>query len=458
MYSKLVATSLLLIWPATAHAATARFSVRANGAAWTCTDASTPDVAAGLTVQVLINGAPDQAQVALKVTYQKTSGAAATEAALPHAKAQTWQFVDAGAKPPVGSAVTISGTIAGAPLSCAGKILAPPAEPSGDLKKEDPAPTKARYAELDPKASDWLHSTTGQLALRELERRLVNEFPSLSGDRVAFLKHLPSGAPAFPFPTSVSERQAVQIVSVLNRRNFTSVELTLTNCARAQRERIKGDFGVLAANPQAADTDPDFGLLPIGTLIQCGPESLAYTITSGPAADEKGEARSHTARLDVRPVYHLAATAFLGFDRTQRSTFPVQNGTVGEVTDRIGTDFLIGATWYPFGTDYGDMRWRNRLINPFVAVKPGSPKDDFVVGNAFTVTGGVSLAIGAAFHRLERPDGIDVGAPFTGDGEVKTIKHWSDAGLYVGIAIDTNVLTALKKTQGDAAKAKTGGN
>jgi len=452
MRLKIVAISLLVMgFAAIASASTFSFRATKKGAAWTCASATKPDGTPGVAIQLLIDGGPaDQTQVVLKATYDN-AGKPVTENLTFAAATKLWTVAAATAKPAVESEVKVDGTIEGATVTCSEKFGAPPEEKAANTEK---ALLTSRYGALDLKALDWL-GKKGAAATAELMRRLTAEYPDLKSEHVVVLKHLPSGAPAFPFPSSVSERQLIQIVSVVNRRDVGSVEVSLTKCERPQRERLKGDFGSLAANQQGTEQAPDFALLPIGPLIACGPDTMAYAVTSIPdISTAKPEPAG--ARLEVRPVYHLGATAFLGFDGVKKPTFSGKSGKVVQTDDRYGTGVLVGASWYPWGVDYGDMKWWNYFINPFAAVSLDAPKDHFVIGTTLTVTGGISIAIGGSFHHIEEPDGIAVGAAFTGDGAVPLRKSWSSKtgrGLYVGVGLDTKIFTEIKKIGGGGAKA-----
>ena len=431
------------------EAATFNFRVTKKQTAWECTDQSKPDPAReGLSINVLIDGAPDPATVVLNATY--TGGGEGKTAAVPHSTKNLWQFADKDASLDAESALVVEGTLAAAAVKCTATVAfaAPPDAKGGQL----PAPTL--FTRRDAEADAWLQSEAGIAAAALLVDRIHSEH-DIAREKIVLLRHLPSGATAFPFPSSVSEHQVMQIAIVVNLRELSSVEAAFTACERPQRERIRGDFGTFAAGPQAApELRPDFALKPIGSLFQCGPESLSYSLTVS-AEGRMEKPAPAVARLEVRPVYHLGATALFGFDLTKRPTFGVRSAVVTQTDDRIGGSLYLGATWYPWGVDYGRMRWWNHVVNPFAAVSLENMKENFVVGNAFTVTGGISLAVGAAFHRLDELDGMAAGDPFTGEGTVPTVKRWSKRGrgLFIGAAVDTNVFSALKKMGAPAAGA-----
>ena len=437
-------------------AATINFrATKKTGASWACAAANESADGSGLTIRVIVDNAPAGETVKLQAVYDN-AGASATGALTFDKPNNSYVLSAPGAAPAAGSAVTVTGNVGSETFTCAASVPAEESEGTAAAVSGRRVP-EVRYADIDFRASEWLAGPRGKAAVQQLLTTLREEFPSLKRNGIVLLRHLPSGAPAFPFASSVSEHQTIQIATVVDRRSTVgSVDVTMTACERPLRERMKGDFGSLAAKPQGIGRlEPDFALLPIGTLIQCGPDEMRYTMSVTPA-DGSAKPEPTAARLEVRPVYHVGATAFMGFDSVKKPEFSVQSGVVTRQTDAFGTGFFVGATWYPFGVDYGRMRWWNYVVNPFGGVSMDAPKENFIVGNAFTVTGGISLAVGAAIHRLDELNGIAEGAAFTGDGTVPTRKAWSKKGVgwYIGVAVDNNVLTAFRKLGSPAAGGK----
>ena len=433
----------------TSEASVIAFRATRAADAWTCKDASQPDATReGLTINVLIDGATSSDKVSLKAKYQIEK--AAKESDVPHSAKTLWSFVDKAANPDADSAVTVEGTIDGVAVKCEATIRFAAAATSQAANTTLPA--ASRFTKLDAKAYDWLQKDGAQAARLLIDN--IEREQGITEDRLVLLKHLPSGAVAPPFPYSVSEHQVLQIAIVVDMHDLASAEVQFSSCEKPLLERLKGDFGAFAARAEGTEEEPDFRLMPLGSLFQCGPERLAYSVT---VTTEGAKEKSNPAPaiVQVRPVYHLGATAVMGFDWTQKSTYAVKSEVITKTQDRFGNSLFVGGTWYPFGVDYGRMRWWNYIVNPIAAVSLDNPKENFFVGNAFTVTGGISVAVGMAFHHLDALDGVKEGDKFTGDGNVPTIKQWSKAGrgFFLGVAVDNNIFKALKSIGTPAAGA-----
>jgi hypothetical protein len=254
-----------------------------------------------------------------------------------------------------------------------------------------------------------------------------------------FLVHGPSGAPIPPFPTAISEGDGQQIV-ILKDATATvpEVDIEIASCPSRELFRTKGSL------PTIAGAQAGFYVaVPIGSTLGCGAGNLIYSVS---VKKEGGATTAHSVRVRVSEVYHVAATVFYGFDFVRQPTFAAPDKLITRTEDRVGPGFRLGFTWFPFGIDYEHMKWYNHVLNPFGAFDPASPKDSFIVGTNFTPHGGMSLAVGVAVHHLPVLNGVALGSTFSGPGDVPTRKEWNRAGLglYVGVAMDTNVLTALK--------------
>jgi hypothetical protein len=154
--------------------------------------------------------------------------------------------------------------------------------------------------------------------------------------------------------------------------------------------------------------------------------------------------------IDVRPVYSFALLTALGFDTTISHDFqavPAAGGgnVIAPKHDRAGPAMLIGGQWMIGGVDYTDMRWYNYVANPFAAFDASAPLAGFVVGDALTTRGGISLAIGLGVHEGVRLKGVQPGDPLaTGDVPKDATWHDQRVGFYIGVAFDSKVFEALK--------------
>jgi hypothetical protein len=256
-----------------------------------------------------------------------------------------------------------------------------------------------------------------------------------------FLVHLPSGAPAFPFPNSVREGTPVQVVVLAPQSQTAPISITVTACADVQTFRLEP-----TANTGRQAASEKFNAIPIGAWFKCGAGTASYSLAFGTGDG----AKTAITTIRMRSVYSFAVTFLVGYDTAPTASFATsgQGGTehVIENASNVGLAGYVGGAWMVGGVDYEDMRWYNYFANPFIAVNPASPTKDAVAGLAFTPAGGVSVALGVSFHERTALNGYSVGEAFTGDGTVPTQSTWSGftPGFFIGAAVDSNVYNAAK--------------
>ncbi|MFY2562961.1 hypothetical protein ACN469_35535 [Corallococcus terminator] len=295
----------------------------------------------------------------------------------------------------------------------------------------------------------------------------------LGGEDLVLRVHLPSGAVAAPTKDSVSEGKWIQVAVLLPESEERLPTVTRKDCEvihtfRQKPAQLVETSGVKSngkrpKNKQSFAGDK-FKLVAVGEMFRCGAGKMSYQLhplahyVAGGQQQKGGSvitvtessAQEEAHELRVRPRYHLAATAMLGFDTATHRRFETDaSDIIQEVKDREGLAVYVGAVWMIGGVDYEAMSDHNYFLNLFVAVKPTSPTEDAVVGLALTPTGSLSLAAGLSLHKNKRlTEGYAVGAGFTGDGDIPTEKTWTGMrpGLFLGLAIDSNIFDALSKT------------
>jgi hypothetical protein len=317
----------------------------------------------------------------------------------------------------------LSGSVLGKAVDCGSFKL-------GTITSSTPAPS----AQEDLEALKWLLSEAGQTALANLRKVLPR--------KVEILPHLPSGAIATPYPESVAENTKLQVVVVTSNSNPKISIVDVKTCADTVHFRIDtASLTVLqkAIKGQAGGEEP-FVLLPVGKPFRCGQGTAVYNV------HPVGETGTDTS-LRMRPVYHLAAAFAYGFDFGRQTTFTIEDQKIVRNVDDYGTTGKAGFVWFPTGVDYEHLSTVNRWLNPTLVFNLKSPTEDFVLGNSFTVTGGLSLLVGASIHKVTLlKDGFKPGDPFTGKGDLPTRKKWDKDGIgwFVGVSLDSNVFTAVK--------------
>jgi hypothetical protein len=423
----------------TARADTFEFRVAKQTDKWVCTAGHIQEAPGNVKVNVLLPAATANTVVALKATVSPSEGTAIvgdlTKSDVPGG-ANLWTFASAQNVAKV-SKVALSGSVENQAVTC---------EKAATNKPDAlTAVGQATFTAFDLAAASWLDGDTGQKALRAIRTLVERDNPDVSTRDIKLLPHLPSGAKAPSYPTSISERQIGQVVLLIPPNESRSVDWTLTRCETIPTYRVSGDLAALQTE------EVDFKVVRIGNVLSCGADKLEYSIDAKSDPGQKSDPVATT--LTVRPVYHLGATAVFGFDTTKESAFQIRDGKITESVDRIGPGLMVGGTYFIKGVDYADMRWYHHIANPFVAISPAAPKEHFVIGTTLTYRGGLSAAVGMAFNHVPiLADGASVGQTFAGPGDIPQNKTWKYS-LYVGIAVDDKLYASFKKLD----KGGTGG-
>lgn len=418
------------------------FKLQQAQGVWTCASQVTP-TAEPLKVQVsLPPTAPAGDTVKLAAELTLAAGSPLTGVLTKKAgSSNEWEVVlsTTETKATLG---TLSGTIDGAAVKCEAKPKDPPVTP--------PPASRARMTADDFAAADWLDDHDAALAA--IRARVAHQNPKWPASRIVLLPHLPSGAKAPAYPTSISERDLAQVVMVVPVRDDRTIDWSLTRCESIPNYRVQGDIPSLAGLQAATGKRPrQFMVVRGGHALSCGADSLEYGLTITPKGGESLPAV--VSALPVRPVYHLGATAMFGYDATKQSTFSIRDGKIDEAIDRVGPGLLVGGTYYINGVDFGDMRWYNHIFNPFLVVSLAAPKDRFVAGTALTYRGGISLGLGVSFNHVPvLPSGYTAGQAFEGSGDIPQNKVWKK-GFYIGVAVDDKLFASFRKL----SKSGTGG-
>ena len=308
----------------------------------------------------------------------------------------------------------------------------------------------------DKDVQDWWMAKGDRGGAAELERvRMFGEEHGLPSD-TKFVVHKPLGNLIYPTSAALTEGTPVQVAILLPHGEAGLVpSIRFDDCDGPDPQRVVPQSSSAPAARQGATYD----LHMLGPWRSCGAGKLTYHL-----AYSGGQQVDTTLR--VRPKYHFAGIALLGYDLAKRTSFEKASDATGtttsiaEVDSRVGAIAYVGAQWMVGGVDYEAMKPWNYFLNPFLAVNVAAPLSDAVVGLALTPTGGASVAIGASFHSSKRlKNGATVGQTFTGNGDVPTDDTWNGVkpGLFVGLAIDTRVADALSSrfkggTAGDKAK------
>jgi hypothetical protein len=312
-------------------------------------------------------------------------------------------------------------------------------EAADDDPPPDLAPVMFKYTQDDLDALGWLNTTDGTAAVKAAvsPRR-----------RTTIVLHLPSGVPASmpdaPYPTALSEDTRVQVFIVLKEPHGAAV-LSVIECPKHDPFKILGDLEKSIPKAALAGEPPSksFLLLPVGPELACGAGRLRYQVAMASDVTTAPE-----ASIRLRPVYRLAATAFLGFDLGHRYSFAVNaDKKIIRTRDTAGSDFMVGFNWFPGGYDPEVDKFG---VSPFLVFDPASAKDNFAIGLAFRPSAGLSIGLAASLHKTTVLDGLSVGDSFSGDGDIPTRQVWNkdSLGFTFGVVMDTGVFAKIGKALG----------
>jgi hypothetical protein len=314
-----------------------------------------------------------------------------------------------------------------------------PPEGANDHPAARPAtPASFHYTTEDLEGLKWLTGPSGAAAVKHAT-------DLYRGGTVVI--HLPSGASASPsgapYRTALSEEEEVQVLLVL-RASHADAALLVIECPEHDPFRILGGLRDLTPGKEATHKGPappeEFQLLPIGPPLSCGAGRLRYQVAQTSDLTNVPE-----ASIRLRPVYQLAAIAYLGFDLAHKYSFALDSEKrIARTRAIAGPNFAVGFAWFPGGYDPEVKRLR---ISPFLVVDPASAKDNFAIGLALSRSRGISLALAASFHKSTVLEGLKEGDSFAGDGEIPTRQLWKrdSLGFVLGISIDSTAFAKIGK-------------
>lgn len=350
-------------------------------------------------------------------------------------------------------------------------ILAPPIAPAVDPPKADPPktdPPKADPPKTDPPASPELPTVDrAELAVLEQQARAFLAAKNIAEHQIVKqsnfgrtfrLYHLPTGAPAFPLPRHVNEKDDVEIWTVVPADATVSVDVSacdkipavrVAGTYKASKEAI-GAFGVL----QSAEDEVPFKLDAFARRLSC-----AGTLTYKIDVTRAGLAASTTTSLAFDPVYRFEWGLGFMFDfgRPKKLSLGDRPTVDAMATEKfvIESDDYSGAT--PVitlgvnlcGTNPAEMTWCDRLANPTLIVDPTRLTSGFGVGLTVRPFHGIGLLAGVTVYETTVfADGANasVGDTWTAPGELPTkqVFNKDSVGFVLGVVMSTDVFAAIK--------------
>lgn len=338
------------------------------------------------------------------------------------------------------------------------RVLAPtkPVEPP-------PAPTPAAPRAVTREDTSFVALDEGARAFliekQITDHELVRD--SVHG-RILRLYHLPSGAPAFPIPRHLDEKDEVELWLVLPAGATAKVEVTA--CEDAPAVRVAGTYksakeALAKIAPQSGETEDvqqprQYRLEPHAKRLSC-----AGTLTYQIEVKRGAEQASTPTSIAFDPVYRFEWGLGYMFDFAKRSSFSLADRPVGDSSEKFlvrsrdtaGAAPVIALGVNVCGTNPKRLTWCDRLLNPTLLIDPSRLTSGFGLGLSLRPFHGLGLLAGVTvFENTVLADGVTAkpGDAWTiaGDPPTKKVFDRDSLGFVLAAVISTDVLAALSRS------------
>lgn len=336
-------------------------------------------------------------------------------------------------------------------------LLAPPAAPAPTPTPPAPAPTppvevdKTALAQLEQAARAFLDSKniTGHQIVKQS-----------SFGRTFRIYHLPTGAPAFPLPRHVNEKDDLEIWTVVPSDGTVAVEVSA--CDKIPAVRVAGTYKAAAeyaGKLQSGEKEAiSFKLDGYAKPLSC-----AGTLTYKIDVAHKGLAASTTTSIAFDPVYRFEWGVGFMFDFARPHKLSLGDRAtddgmgnlasekfVSEADDYTGFKPVIALGINVCGTNPAEMTWCDRLINPTIVLDPTRLTSGFGLGLTVRPFHGFGVMAGmTVFKSTVLADGAETKAGETwgiaGDLPTKEVFNKDSLGFMLSAVISTDVFAELKK-------------
>ncbi|MEZ4363182.1 MAG: hypothetical protein R3B48_23610 [Kofleriaceae bacterium] len=316
--------------------------------------------------------------------------------------------------------------------------------------EDPPAPVESTaFSALDQKARAFLTETKHVLG-----HEIVRD--SAFSGRTFRIYHLPSGAPAFPLPRHVNEKDDVELWMVVPLGAKVSVDVT--SCDKVPATRVSGTYkAAKEAVGRLESAEVSFGLEGYAKRQRC-----AGTLTYKIDMSYNGASASTSTSLAFDPVYRFEWGLGYVFDfaRPRQLSLgdrPTEDGAgsekfVVESKDYAGTKPILALSVNVCGTNPDDLTWCDRLFNPTLFVDPSRLKDGFGAGLMLRPFHGLGVLAGVTvFKSTEFADGAmaEVGDAWKIAGDLPTKETFNSdgVGFVMGVVVNTDVFSELLKSE-----------
>jgi hypothetical protein len=339
-----------------------------------------------------------------------------------------------------------------APAAAAPPAPAPPgagADTAAKAEPTSPEPVdKLELAVLEQGARAYLAEQ--RITGHEITRRSVF-------GRTFRIFHLPTGAPAFPLPRHISEKDTVELWTVLPEGAKLGVEVS--SCDKVPPVRVAGSYKLSreAAGILQTDELPPFHLEAYARPLTC-----AGTLTYKIDVQHRGVSASTPTSIAFAPVYRFEWGVGFMFDfgrpvKLSLGDRPLANGTgsekfVVESDDLTGVRPIITLGVNVCGTNPEELTWCDRLLNPTLLIDPTKLTSGFGVGLTFRPFHGFGLLAGLTIFKstvLADDVRVSAGQTWTAAGDLPTREVFNEdsLGFVLGAVISTDLLASLRRSE-----------
>lgn len=337
-------------------------------------------------------------------------------------------------------------------------LLAPPPSTT-PTTPTTPSPPTTPPVEVDKTA----------LAQLEQEARSFLDSKNITGHQIVKqsnfgrtfrIYHLPTGAPAFPLPRHVNEKDDLEIWTVIPSDATVTVEVSA--CDKVPVIRVAGTYKAAAeyaGKLQSGEKEKiTFKLDGYAKRLNC-----AGTLTYKIDVAHKGLAASTTTSIAFDPVYRFEWGVGFMFDFARPHKLSLgdratEDGMgnlasekfVSEAEDYTGFKPVIALGINVCGTNPAEMTWCDRLINPTIVLDPTRLTSGFGLGLTIRPFHGFGVMAGmTVFKSTVLADGAETKAGETwsiaGDLPTKEVFNEDSLGFMLSAVISTDVFAELKK-------------
>lgn len=332
-----------------------------------------------------------------------------------------------------------------APGPASGPIVPPPSVPAPPVPPVEVDKTDLAALEQGARAFLAAQHITDHLLVKDS-----------SFGRTFRIYHLPTGAPAFPLPPHINEKDTLEIWTVLPEGGTLAVEVSA--CEKVPRVRVAGTYklaGEAVGELQGAEE--------IAYKLDGYPRSLrcAGTLTYKLDVKYGGITASTPTSIPFEPVYRFEWGVGFMFDfgrphKLSLGDRPTASGTgsekfVVETDDYNGARPVIALGINLCGTNPDDMTWCDRLLNPTLLLDPTKLTSGFGLGLTIRPFHGFGLLAGMTVFKstvLDEESRTQPGATWNvaGDLPTKEVFNADSLGFVLAAVVSTDVLASLRKS------------